>query len=127
MSDVLCTVFFYQSQKEPLRFQLDTSLLAPHLVDVVLEIQRIAESTLYHWKTFPLNLPQPVAVQELSDGSSSTRRKPLVVENLFDLPSWDELDVISVDGRGEAKRLSTKQLTSVRQHGYVASPLTKTK
>lgn len=96
---------------------MDTSLLAPHLVDLVLEIQRIAESTLYHWKTFPLSLPQPIAVQECSEGSASTRRKPLAVENLFNLPSWDELDVVSVDARGEAKRLSSKQLTSVRQHG----------
>ncbi|XP_046650573.1 uncharacterized protein LOC124341686 isoform X1 [Daphnia pulicaria] len=106
-----------QPQKEPLRFHLDTTLLAPHLVDLVLEIQRIAESTLFHWKTFPLNLPQPIAVQEFSEGSASTRRKPLVVENLFDIPSWDDLDVVSVDAHGEAKHLSNKQLTSVRQHG----------
>uniref|UniRef100_A0A0P5JHB7 Uncharacterized protein n=1 Tax=Daphnia magna TaxID=35525 RepID=A0A0P5JHB7_9CRUS len=104
-------------QKESLRFQLDTSLLAPHLVDLVLEIQRTAESTLFHWKTFPLNLPQPIAVQEFSEGSASTRRKPLVVDNLFDIPSWDDLDVVSVDAHGEAKHLSNKQLTSVRQHG----------
>ena len=104
-------------QKESLRFHLDTTLLAPHLVDLVLEIQQIAESTLFHWKTFPLNLPQPIAVQELSEGSASTRRKPLIVENLFDIPSWDDLDVVSVDAHGEAKHLSNKQLTSVRQHG----------
>lgn len=110
---------FQLLQKEPLRFHLDTTLLAPHLVDLVLEIQRIAESTLFHWKTFPLNLPQPIAVQEFSEGSASTRRKPLVVDNLFDIPSWDDLDVVSVDAHGEAKHLSNKQLTSVRQHGYV--------
>lgn len=104
-------------QREPLSFHLDTSALAPHLVDLVLEIQRIAESTLFHWRTFPLNLPQPIAVQEFSEGSASTRRKPLIVDNLFNVPSWDDLDVVSVDAHGEAKRLSSKQLTSVRQQG----------
>ena len=110
-------VDFLPLQKEPLRFHLDTTILAPHLVDLVLEIQRIAESTLFHWKTFPLNLPHPIAVQEFSEGSASTRRKPLIVENLFDIPSWDDLDVVSVDAHGEAKHLSNKQLTSVRQNG----------
>ena len=104
-------------QKEALRFHIDTKLLAPQLVDVVLEIQRAAEGTLYHWKTFPLNIPQPIAVLENSEGSASTRRKPLILESLFDLPSWDDLDVVSVDAQGEAKYLSNKQLSSVRQHG----------
>lgn len=96
---------------------MDTSQLPPHLAELVLEIQRTAETQLFHWKTFPLNPPQPLAVQELSEGTASTRRKPLVVENLFDLPSWDDLDVVSVDNQGEAKRLSNKQLSSVRKQG----------
>ena len=104
-------------QKEALKFPIDTTLLAPQLVDVVLEIQKAAESSLYHWRTFPLNLPNPKAVLETSEGSASTRRKPLVLESLFDLPSWDDLDVVSVDAHGETKHLSNKQLNSVRQHG----------
>jgi hypothetical protein len=105
-------------QKEPLRFALDTSNLPPHLAELVTEIQRVAESTLFHWKMFPLNLPQPIAVQEYSEGhTASSRRKPLIVDNLFSLPSWDDLDVVSVDKHGEPKHLSNKQLTSIRQHG----------
>jgi len=83
----------------------------------VLEIQQTAESTLFHWKTFPLCPPPPLAIQELSEGSASTRRRPLVVGNLFDLPSWDDLDTVSVDRQGEAKRLSGKQLATVRKQG----------
>lgn len=104
-------------QKEPLTFDLDTTGLDPHLADLVKEIRRVAESHLYHWKIFPLNLPQPVAVQEFSEGSASVRRIPLVVENLFTIPSWDDLDVVSVDSYGEPKHLTGKQLSSVRQNG----------
>ncbi len=95
---------------------MDTSGLAPHLADLVLEIERVAESSLFHWKLFPLNLPQPIAVHESSEGhTASSKRKPLIVENLFVLPSWDDLDVVSVDKHGEPKHLSSKQLSSIRQ------------
>ena len=105
-------------QKEPLKFNVDVSHLSPQLASLVLEIQQTAEANLFHWKTFPLAVPQPLAVQELSEGSASTRRRPLIVDSLFDLPTWaDELDAVSVDRTGEAKRLSSKQLASIRKHG----------
>ena len=104
-------------QKEPLHFNLDTSSLNTDIAELVLEIRKIAESNLYHWKTFPLLLPQPIALQELSEASASTRRKTFAVENLFDLPSWDDLELVSVDANGEVKHLTSKQLNSVRQLG----------
>lgn len=104
-------------QKEPLKFYLDTSALNPDVTELVLRIQKIAENNLFHWKTFPLNLPSPIAVQDISEASASTRRKPFAVENLFDIPSWDDLELVSVDLHGEVKPLSSKQLDSVRQLG----------
>jgi len=104
-------------QKEPLKFNLDTSSLSPDVAELVLRIQKIAENNLFHWKTFPLNLPPPIAVQDISEASASTRRKPFAVENLFDIPSWDDLELVSVDKHGEVKRLSSKQLDSVQQLG----------
>lgn len=104
-------------QKEPLKFDLDTSLLSPDVAELVLGIQKIAENNLFRWKTFPLNLPQPIAVQDVSEASASTRRKPFAVENLFNIPTWDDLELVSIDVHGEVKHLNSKQLDSIRQLG----------
>lgn len=35
-------------------------------------------------------------------------------------PSFDELDAVAVDGKGDPKRLSGKQLEYIRERGWVA-------
>ncbi|KAK7072696.1 hypothetical protein SK128_010141, partial [Halocaridina rubra] len=113
----------------------------------------IAEDVLYHWKTFPLHLPPPVAVQNdpastassggveggndsegiarggggggVTSGGSSLglggsiygRAKPLILRDVFVTPSFDELDAVAVDSKGDPRRLSNSHLHSIREKG----------
>ncbi|KDR19062.1 hypothetical protein L798_06418, partial [Zootermopsis nevadensis] len=107
----------------------------------------VAEQFLYHWKTFPIILPPPLASssqpthqhQNSMGGNSSefhggsvagstdnngsslslARRsnKHLNMRDLFLAPSFDELDAVAVDSKGEPRRLSNKQLESIRERG----------
>jgi hypothetical protein len=108
---------------------------------------QVAEQFLYHWKTFPIILPPPLAVssppthqhQNSTGGNSSefhggivagstdntgsslslARRsnKHLNMRDLFLAPSFDELDAVAVDSKGEPRRLSNKQLESISERG----------
>ena len=110
---------------------------------------QVAEQFLYHWKTFPIILPPPLAVsnppthqhqhQNSTGGNNSefhgggvagstdnsgsslslARRsnKHLNMRDLFLAPSFDELDAVAVDSKGEPRRLSNKQLESIRERG----------
>lgn len=57
-----------------------------------------------------------------SEGSSWTqslgrRHKQLNLRDLFVAPSFDELDAVAVDSKGEPHRLNSKQLESIRERG----------
>jgi hypothetical protein len=110
---------------------------------------QVAEQFLYHWKTFPIILPPPLAVSSppvhqhqhqnstggnnsefngsnvagSTDNNSSSlslaRRsnKHLNLRDLFLAPSFDELDAVAVDSKGEPRRLSSKQLEYIRKRG----------
>lgn len=52
-----------QPEREPLTFETNTEDLPPETAALVDHIKQVAEEVLYHWKTFPLHLPPPVAVQ----------------------------------------------------------------
>lgn len=39
------------------------------------------------------------------------------LRDLFVAPSFDELDLVAVDGKGEPRKLTGKQLESVRERG----------
>lgn len=93
----------------------------------------MAEQFLYHWKTFPIVLPPPIAVPSEplpaasvttsdgpANGSLSLPRRHKVHVNLRDLfvaPAFDELDAVAVDAKGEPRRLSGKQLEAIRERG----------
>ncbi|KAJ4443209.1 hypothetical protein ANN_04876 [Periplaneta americana] len=58
-----------------------------------------------------------------SNGSSLSlaRRsnKHLNMRDLFLAPSFDELDAVAVDAKGEPRRLNNKQLESIRERGLI--------
>ncbi|XP_037093776.1 uncharacterized protein LOC119113590 [Pollicipes pollicipes] len=106
------------TEREPVRFEVATEGLDAAELRLVKQIQQVAEEALYHWKTFPLILPPPVAVQHRDvDSSSLARRKPIVVRDLFVAPCFDELEAVALDSGGEPRKLSAKQLASVRESG----------
>ncbi|XP_048507153.1 uncharacterized protein LOC105689462 isoform X2 [Athalia rosae] len=105
-----------QLEKEPVEF--DTSHLrgAPLEVEALVHnIKDVAQQFLYHWRTFPIILPPPLS--STSDGEDTLARKKYHLKDLFVAPSFDELDAVAVDSKGEPRRLINKQLESIRERG----------
>ncbi|CAL4076369.1 unnamed protein product, partial [Meganyctiphanes norvegica] len=50
-------------------------------------------------------------------GGSVGRVKPLVLRDVFVTPSFDELDAVAVDSKGDPRRLSSQHLHSIREKG----------
>ncbi|XP_074027506.1 uncharacterized protein isoform X2 [Leptinotarsa decemlineata] len=113
-----------QPEREPICF--DVALVgAPSEVEqLVNNIKQVAEQFLYHWKTFPIILPSPVSHCDLfsssqlsSDGSLGRCKTKYHLRDLFLAPSFDELDAVAVDGKGEPRKLTGKQLEYIRERG----------
>ncbi|XP_071521204.1 uncharacterized protein [Panulirus ornatus] len=123
--------------REQLNFDVNTEGLPADTAALVDQIKQVAEDVLYHWKTFPLHLPPPVAVQNDPTSTASSgnfgvgmgnggggmgtgaggRAKPLVLRDAFVVPSFDELDAVAVDSKGDPRRLSNHHLHSIREKG----------
>ncbi|XP_049281969.1 uncharacterized protein LOC125763166 isoform X1 [Anopheles funestus] len=48
-------------EKEPVSFQINLIGAPPEVEQLIEHIKSVAEQFLYHWKTFPINLPTPLA------------------------------------------------------------------
>jgi len=71
-----------------------------------------------------LVLPHPVSQcdsfptsQVSSDGSLGRCKTKYHLRDLFIAPSFDELDAVAVDAKGEPRKLSGKQLEHIRERG----------
>ncbi|XP_014469880.1 PREDICTED: uncharacterized protein LOC106741940 isoform X2 [Dinoponera quadriceps] len=105
-----------QPEKEPVEF--DTSHLrgAPTEVEALVHnIKEVAQQFLYHWRTFPIVLPLPLS--SCTEGEDTLARKKYHLRDLFVAPSFDELDAVAMDSKGEPRRLTNKQLESIRERG----------
>ncbi|XP_076160275.1 uncharacterized protein LOC143143176 isoform X2 [Ptiloglossa arizonensis] len=105
-----------QPEKEPVEF--DTSHLrgAPAEVEALVHnIKEVAQQFLYHWRTFPIVLPPPLST--CVEGEDTLARKKHHLRDLFVAPSFDELDSVAVDSKGEPRRLTKKQLESISKRG----------
>lgn len=96
-----------EPQKEALIFPLDLSDVPTEMADVMVEIKQLAESLLYHWKTFPIVLPQSVT-------GGKTQQ---VFRDMFKAPTFDELDQVAQNPNGGLKTLTEKQLQQVWKTG----------
>uniref|UniRef100_A0A8D8Y4T6 Uncharacterized protein n=1 Tax=Cacopsylla melanoneura TaxID=428564 RepID=A0A8D8Y4T6_9HEMI len=123
-----------EPEKEPIKFVVDLDGAPEELIQLVQSIKEVGEQFLYHWKTFPIVIPNPALAAinngpsdsySGNDGSCTLARKSAKVINVKDLfvpPSFDELDAVAVDSKGETKRLTRKQLDSLRERGEFEVP-----
>ncbi|XP_055603337.1 uncharacterized protein LOC129751698 isoform X2 [Uranotaenia lowii] len=125
-------------EKEPVFFHINLIGAPPEVEQLIEHIKSVAEQFLYHWKTFPINLPTPLSINNQVGGSSghvgaivaggnntsSTNRKsrPINLRDLFIAPSFDELDAVAADGTGEPRLLNNTQLRSLRERGEFEVP-----
>ncbi|KAH1016914.1 hypothetical protein HUJ04_008066 [Dendroctonus ponderosae] len=113
-----------QPEREPIKFEINLVGAPPEVEQLVNNIKQVAEQFLYHWKTFPIILPSPVSQcdsfptsQVSSDGSLGRSKNKYHLRDLFIAPSFDELDAVAVDAKGEPRKLSGKQLEYIRERG----------
>ncbi|XP_049817861.1 uncharacterized protein LOC109609412 isoform X1 [Aethina tumida] len=113
-----------QPEREPLRFDVALVGAPPEVEQLVNNVKQVAEQFLYHWKTFPIILPSAVShcdsfptSQVSSDGSLGRCKTKYHLRDLFIAPSFDELDAVAVDGKGEPRKLTGKQLEYIRERG----------
>ncbi|XP_046659884.1 uncharacterized protein LOC124353884 isoform X2 [Homalodisca vitripennis] len=130
-------------EKEPLQFEAHLTGAPEEVVQLVNNIKEVGEQFLYHWKTFPIILPPPVNATAPSHTSVANadipyitgggggencctlarrQHRPNNLRDLFVAPSFDELDAVAVDSSGEPRRLTGKQLESLRERGEFEVP-----
>ncbi|KMQ94296.1 hypothetical protein RF55_5560 [Lasius niger] len=109
-----------QPEKEPVEFDISHLRGAPAEVETLVHnIKEVAQQFLYHWRTFPIVLPPPLS--SCTEGDDTLARKKYHLRDLFVAPSFDELDAVAVDSKGEPRRLTNKQLESIRERGVSQS------
>ncbi|KAL3273452.1 hypothetical protein HHI36_014896 [Cryptolaemus montrouzieri] len=111
-------------EREPIRFEINLVGAPSEVTQLVNNIKQVAEQFLYHWKTFPIVLPNRLShmdslqtSQLSSEGSLGRCRTKCHLRDLFIAPSFDELDAVAVDCKGETRKLTGKQLEYIREKG----------
>ncbi|XP_070136763.1 uncharacterized protein [Drosophila bipectinata] len=116
-------------EREPIEFNINLVGAPPEVEQLVEQIKSVAEQFLYHWKSFPIALPQPLAASGLNltasnatNSVSSRKTRPINLRDLFIAPPFDELDAVASDGSGEPRRLTSVQLKTLRETGEFDVP-----
>ncbi|XP_033755704.1 uncharacterized protein LOC117338457 [Pecten maximus] len=114
-------------EKETLFFQFDASSVPDEMAEVMKSIKELAESMLFHWKTFPIILPSSITeiVEETAVPSAegekeekeSKHRGKINFNDLFKAPTFDELDQVAINSAGVLKKLTDRQLQDVWNYG----------
>ncbi|XP_008202982.1 uncharacterized protein LOC100123730 isoform X2 [Nasonia vitripennis] len=125
----------FQPEKEPVEFDCRHLRGAPAEVEALVHsIKEVAQQFLYHWKTFPIVLPPSLSTsnsatatsgapgsnnpqQQAEDSLARKKHQQYHLRDMFVAPSFDELDAVAVDSKGEPRRLTNKQLESIRERG----------
>ncbi|XP_022219927.2 uncharacterized protein LOC111072385 isoform X2 [Drosophila obscura] len=116
-------------EREPIEFNIKLVGAPPEVEQLVQQIKSVAEQFLYHWKSFPIVLPQALASSGLNltasnatNSVSSRKARPINLRDLFIAPPFDELDAVASDGSGEPRRLTNAQLKTLRETGEFDVP-----
>ncbi|XP_054716194.1 uncharacterized protein LOC129225725 [Uloborus diversus] len=105
-----------EPKRAPLEFPVDVDGAPVEVVEVVKAIKKVAEKVLYHWDVFPIVLPPPLTVVT-SENNGNKKSKPLIVRDLFIAPTFEELNLVSINQKGEPQPLTQKQLLHIRESG----------
>jgi hypothetical protein len=111
------------------------SFSAAEYLEPLRGVLRVVGEELWHWKRFPIVLPEPVTQ---SNGSRRChdvleidftfagrmtlggQKKTLRLEDLFIQPDFNEVKAIAVDANGDPRKLNGDQLASLRRTGEFA-------
>ncbi|GFN98384.1 gmk_0 protein, partial [Plakobranchus ocellatus] len=111
-----------EPEKEPLAFNIHEDKLSPQTAEVVKAIQKLAETLLFHWKTFPIVPPASITEQKAMVSTSETGdyQGAVSFKDLFKAPTFDELEAVAMDENGKLKKLNSEQLALIKSTGFGA-------
>ncbi|GAB6027230.1 hypothetical protein CHUAL_001518 [Chamberlinius hualienensis] len=101
--------------REPLVVDIKVDGLSSEYSGVILSLKEVTEKCLFHWKTFPIVLPPPAAIA--TKNSNSFKKKAVNLRDVYVTPSFDEVDSVAFDVKGDARKLSEKQLKTIQEWG----------
>ncbi|CAG0891043.1 unnamed protein product [Darwinula stevensoni] len=101
-------------QLEPLKIDVKYEGLPPDIVLALRQVKQAAKTSLFHWKSFPIQVPEPISRSQSEGPRSSQSINP---NELFVEPSFEELDRIALDSQGQLKKLTPSQIECIRQEG----------
>lgn len=106
-------------EKKPLKLNLDKTELSKkfsfpdhskEFAEIHDLIENLANQVLFEWKHVPVVFPNSIIEMDNDQLKSMS-------ENLFKMPTYDELEALSLDASGKAKKLSNDQLTQIKKTG----------
>ncbi|XP_067672611.1 uncharacterized protein [Haliotis asinina] len=110
-------------KREPLYFHYDPSTVSPEMAGVMDNIKQLAENLLYHWREFPIVLPESITDSSIRDsgrfdGEGDSEKKGWInFKNMFIAPTFEELEEVAKGKSGGLKKLNEKQLNSIWNQG----------
>ena len=107
-------------EKEALNFKIESDS-SNEIKAVHSAIEKITSNLLYNWINVPIVFPDSIVEQGYSEQFTGSVDSSLV-KNLFLLPTFDELEEISVDSSGQRKKLTKDQLESIKKNGSFEVP-----
>lgn len=94
-------------EKKGFNFEIESAGLDEEFA-VHSAIEKITSKLLYHWTNVPIVFPDSIVEQGFGEQFTGSK-------DLFVLPTFDELEQISVDSSGHRKKLSKDQLESIKK------------
>ncbi len=110
-------------EREPLTF--DVERLSTEECMAMEGLLQLLDNQLWHWKNFPINLPDPIIQAKADTLGPGAGARSLKVNDLFVVPDFDELKAVAMGPSGEIRRLSEDQLDALRDTGEFEVPSQK--
>lgn len=106
-----------EPERKALQFEFASDGIQPEIAEARLAIKQAAEKLLYHWKSFSIVLPSSITDTDDQGVDGNGLDHVISFKNLFIAPTFDEVEQVAHDSKGNVRRLSEKQLMSIRQTG----------
>eukprot|EP00092_Neocalanus_flemingeri_P037052 GFUD01040338.1.p1 GENE.GFUD01040338.1~~GFUD01040338.1.p1 ORF type:complete len:1135 (+),score=193.14 GFUD01040338.1:117-3521(+) len=96
---------------------IDQSKISADMIDAMKPLLEISKKHMWHWKIFPIVLPQPNMMQNETTSGSGPKKKTINIKDLFIAPKFNELEAIATNSQGNPKKLTHEQIQNIHRTG----------
>eukprot|EP00092_Neocalanus_flemingeri_P044994 GFUD01050107.1.p1 GENE.GFUD01050107.1~~GFUD01050107.1.p1 ORF type:complete len:190 (+),score=30.45 GFUD01050107.1:162-731(+) len=96
---------------------IDQSKISADMIDAMKPLLEISKKHMWHWKIFPIVLPQPNMMQNETTFGSGPKKKTINIKDLFIAPKFNELEAIATNAQGNPKKLTHEQIQNIHRTG----------